>query len=137
MVREMGLFDDKTITMNDISDIPQKQILPFIVGRQIDRILASSGSLYNQSNFSGLVSNLKNMQTQLRFLAKFLEPYLRRNILEANGLKEKLNLPAPSSMSELDAFVIELSEAFGEIVDNLGRVGMLPPVERELESGSD
>jgi len=135
----MALFDEKPITSQDVSHVSQKQVLPFIVGRQIDRILAKSGDIYSskQASLAPTIASLKNMRAQLLFLSRFLEPYIRRDILKAPDYKEKTRLPAPRTTSEVDEQVEALSDVFAEIVNNLGYVKMLPPVSRGLKSASD
>ena len=135
----MGLFDKETITSQDVSYVSQKQVLPFIVGRQIDRLLAKSGDIYSskQASLAPTVASLKNMRAQLLFLARFLEPYIKRDILQAPNYKKKTRLPAPRTINEVDQQVEALSDVFAEIVNNLGYVKMLPPISQGLESASD
>ena len=135
----MGLFDKSTISSQDVSNLKQKQVLPFIIGRQIDRILARSGEIYSsqQASLGPTVASLKNMRTQLLFLSRFLEPYIRREMLPAINYSKKTRLPAPHTIREVDDQVEQLGEAFAGIVDSLGRIGMLPPIEKDLESAGD
>jgi len=136
----MAAFDDSSISQGDMKSFKDASlIVQLAIGRQIDRVFANSGAVYNaKADFGHSKATVKNMKFQLALLSKFMLPYTHKEMpQEVISLMQRLKDTKVSNYEDVDKYSDTISDLFGEIVCNLGYVKLLPPVKKTFESGTD
>lgn len=144
-MREMTLFSEKSLTYKDVT-LATGAVSPLqlAISRHIDRILEKSSEIYssNGGSIGSSIANAKNLENMIFFLGEFLKPYIheleRKDILDARMQEFKKLLRTDSlRKGDLESYLNILRELFGEMISNLGYVGLLPPIAKVVESGDD